>query len=141
MGRRLLLEQSHSSAAGKGYNVTAAQIPLTSLSDDIAVTRSLLSAQKGPTVLVGHSYGGAVITGAATTTPQVKALVYITAFEVGSRGELRLSASKDRPRLGLPRLRLMKAAFFGSTARNFTNRSAAMSPMMKLQSWQLYKSP
>lgn len=62
----------------KGYNVTAAQIPLTSLSDDIAVTRRLLS--KEPTVLVGHSYGGAVITGAAMETSQVKALVYITAF-------------------------------------------------------------
>lgn len=63
-----------------GVDVIAAQIPLTSLDDDIAVTRRLLSMQTGPTVLVGHSYGGAVITGAATTTPQVKALVYITAF-------------------------------------------------------------
>src|ERR1700735_2432691 len=58
----------------KGYNVTAAQIPLKSLADDIEVTRRLLSAHTGPTVLVGHSYGGAVITGAATATLQVKAL-------------------------------------------------------------------
>ncbi len=64
----------------KGFDVTAAQIPLTSLADDIAVTRRLLGMQTGPTVLVGHSYGGAVITGAATETPEVKALVYITAF-------------------------------------------------------------
>jgi pimeloyl-ACP methyl ester carboxylesterase len=64
----------------KGFNVTAAQIPLTSLDDDIAVTRRLLSLQTGPTVLVGHSYGGAVITGAATETLGVKALVYITAL-------------------------------------------------------------
>ena len=56
----------------KGYSVTAAQIPLTSLADDIAVTRRLLSANVEPTVLVGHSYGGAVITGAATATPQAK---------------------------------------------------------------------
>jgi pimeloyl-ACP methyl ester carboxylesterase len=40
----------------KGFNVTAAQIPLTSLADDIVVTRNLLAAQKGPTVLAGHSY-------------------------------------------------------------------------------------
>ena len=46
------LLQSH------GFNVTAAQIPLTSLDDDTAVTRRLLSMQTGPTVLVGHSYGG-----------------------------------------------------------------------------------
>lgn len=80
----------------KGYTVTAAQIPLTSLSDDIAVTRRLLSAQTEPTVLVGHSYGGAVITGAATTTPQVKALVYITAFGL-DEGESLDSLSKQGP--------------------------------------------
>ena len=42
----------------QSYTVTAAQLPLTSLSEDIAVTRRILSMQKGPTVLVGHSYGG-----------------------------------------------------------------------------------
>jgi pimeloyl-ACP methyl ester carboxylesterase len=48
----------------EGFNVAAAQLPLTSLEDDIAVTRNMLAAQKGPTVVVGHSYGGEVITGA-----------------------------------------------------------------------------
>jgi len=80
----------------KGYNVTAAQIPLKSLQDDIEVTRRLLSAQTGPTVLVGHSYGGAVITGTATATPQVKALVYITAFGL-DEGESLESLSKQGP--------------------------------------------
>jgi len=80
----------------KGYKVTAAQIPLTSLSDDIAVTRRLLSASAEPTVLVGHSYGGAVITGAATHAPQVKALVYITAFGL-DEGESLDSLSKQGP--------------------------------------------
>ena len=80
----------------KGYNVTAAQIPLQSLTDDIAVTRRLLSAHTSPTVLVGHSYGGAVITGAATATPQVKALVYITAFGL-DEGESLESLSKQSP--------------------------------------------
>ena len=80
----------------KGYNVTAAQIPLTSLSDDIAVTRRLLSSSTEPTVLVGHSYGGAVITGAATAIPQVKALVYITAFGL-DEGESLESLSKQGP--------------------------------------------
>ena len=79
-----------------GYNVTAAQIPLTSLADDIAVTQRLLSAQKGPTVLVGHSYGGAVVTGAATGMPQVKGLVYITAFGLDA-GESLASLSKQGP--------------------------------------------
>ncbi|AXC16394.1 putative signal peptide protein (plasmid) [Acidisarcina polymorpha] len=80
----------------KGYNVTAAQIPLQSLTGDIEVTRRLLTANNGPTVLVGHSYGGAVITGAATATPQVKALVYITAFGL-DEGESLESLSKQGP--------------------------------------------
>ena len=80
----------------KGYTVTAAQIPLTSLGEDIAVTRRWLSAQTEPTVLVGHSYGGAVITGAAVTTPQVKALVYITAFAL-DEGESLDSLSRQGP--------------------------------------------
>jgi pimeloyl-ACP methyl ester carboxylesterase len=80
----------------KGYTVTAAQIPLDSLENDIEVTRRLLSEQPEPTVLVGHSYGGAVITGAATATPQVKALVYITAFGL-DEGESLESLSRQGP--------------------------------------------
>ena len=80
----------------KGYNATAAQIPLTSLADDIAVTKRLLSAQKGPTILVGHSYGGAVITGAANGESYVKGLVYITAFGLDA-GESLASLSKQGP--------------------------------------------
>ncbi|HET6983266.1 MAG TPA: alpha/beta hydrolase [Myxococcaceae bacterium] len=62
-----------------GYYVTAVQIPLTSLDDDIAVTKRVIDAQKGPVVVVGHSYGGAVITGAAGGA-NVKSLVYVDAF-------------------------------------------------------------
>lgn len=80
----------------EGYDVTAAQIPLTSLDDDIAVTRRLLGDRTKPTVLVGHSYGGAVITGAATTTPHVKALVYITAFGL-DEGESLASLAQQGP--------------------------------------------
>jgi pimeloyl-ACP methyl ester carboxylesterase len=64
----------------RGYQVTAAQIPLTSLADDVAVTRRILSLQKGPTVLVGHSYGGMVISAAAVAAPMVTSLVYVSAF-------------------------------------------------------------
>ncbi len=64
----------------QGYTVTAVQDPMTSLADDVATTRRVLEAQKGPVVLVGHSYGGAVITEAANGFPAVKALVYIAAF-------------------------------------------------------------
>ena len=62
-----------------GYRVSVVQNPTISLEDDVAVTRRTLSAQDGPTILVGHSYGGAVITEAGNG-PKVVGLVYITAF-------------------------------------------------------------
>src|SRR5687767_11530090 len=62
-----------------GYDVTVVQNPTTSLADDVAATRLALSQQSGPVVLVGHSYGGVVISEAGSD-PQVKALVYIAAF-------------------------------------------------------------
>lgn len=64
----------------RGYNVTAVQIPLTSLADDVNVTGHVLSMQKGPTILVAHSYGGAVITAAGANASNVVGLVYISAF-------------------------------------------------------------
>ncbi|MBM3116215.1 alpha/beta hydrolase [Jeongeupia naejangsanensis] len=64
----------------EGFEVTAAQLPLSSLADDAAVTRNLLSMRDVPTVLVGHSYGGAVISEAASNIGNVVALVYIAAF-------------------------------------------------------------
>jgi pimeloyl-ACP methyl ester carboxylesterase len=63
-----------------GYHVVAVQNPLSSLPDDIATTKRLIDAQQGPVVVVGHSYGGVVITGAASGNPNVKALVYLAAF-------------------------------------------------------------
>ncbi len=64
----------------KGYRVTVVQNPLTSLKDDVDATVRALDRQDGPTVLVGHSWGGTVITEAGTR-PKVAALVYIAAFQ------------------------------------------------------------
>jgi pimeloyl-ACP methyl ester carboxylesterase len=63
-----------------GYMVTAVQIPLSSLSDDVAATKRVLDGQPGRVVLVGHSWGGAVITAAAAGNKNVKSLVYVAAF-------------------------------------------------------------
>jgi pimeloyl-ACP methyl ester carboxylesterase len=63
-----------------GYTVRVPPNPLRSLPGDSATVRSFLSTIPGPIVLVGHSYGGAVITNAATNNPEVKALVYVDAF-------------------------------------------------------------
>src|SRR5213082_2434684 len=62
-----------------GYNVSIVQNPTISLEDDVAYTKRALAAQDGPAILVGHSYGGAVITEAGND-PKVAGLVYITAF-------------------------------------------------------------
>ena len=63
----------------QGYSVAIVQNPTISLADDVAVTKRVIAAQDGPVILVGHSYGGAVITEAGSD-PKVARLVYITAF-------------------------------------------------------------
>ncbi|MEU5217366.1 alpha/beta hydrolase [Streptomyces sp. NPDC020807] len=63
-----------------GHSVLAAANPLRGLAEDTAYLRGVLAAVDGPVVLVGHSYGGAVISGAAVGNSRVKALVYIAAF-------------------------------------------------------------
>jgi pimeloyl-ACP methyl ester carboxylesterase len=78
-----------------GYNVSIVQNPTTSLADDVAVTRRALAAQNGPAILVGHSYGGAVITEAGTD-PNVAGLVYIATFAPDT-GESVSALIKDPP--------------------------------------------
>ena len=63
----------------KGLHVACAQNPLSSIDDDVASTNRLVNAQDGPVLLVGHSYGGAVIT-VAGDNPKVNGLVYVAAF-------------------------------------------------------------
>lgn len=70
----------HDLLQAKGLSVSVVQLPHTSMADDVAATRLVLSQQQGSTVLVGHSYGGAVITEAGTGE-SVKALVYVAAFQ------------------------------------------------------------
>jgi len=63
-----------------GYNVTAPQFPLTALADNVARLRQVLEAQKGPTIVAGHSYGGQIMTALGTNAPNVVGLVYIAGF-------------------------------------------------------------
>jgi pimeloyl-ACP methyl ester carboxylesterase len=78
-----------------GYNVAIVQNPTLSLADDVAATRRIIAMQSGSVVLVGHSYGGAVITEAGND-PKVTRLVYITAF-APDKGESVSSLIKDPP--------------------------------------------
>jgi len=79
----------------RGYRVTIVQNPLTSLADDVAATRRALARQDGATILVGHSWGGTVITEAGGND-KVKALVYVAAF-APSAGEASLDGVKGYP--------------------------------------------
>jgi pimeloyl-ACP methyl ester carboxylesterase len=65
---------------GEGYHVIAPQFPLTSLADDVARLRQVLEFQDGRTIVVGHSYGGQVMTALGRNAPSVVGLVYIAAF-------------------------------------------------------------
>ena len=78
-----------------GYTVSVVQNPTISLADDVAVTKRVLATHSGPVILVGHSYGGAVITEAGND-PKVAGLVYIAAFAL-DKGESVSSLIKDPP--------------------------------------------
>src|ERR1700675_2162846 len=78
-----------------GYHVSIVQNPTTTLADDVAVTKRMLAAQDGPAILVGHSYGGVVITEAGND-PKVAGLVYIAAF-APDQGESVASLIKNPP--------------------------------------------
>jgi pimeloyl-ACP methyl ester carboxylesterase len=78
-----------------GFDVTIVQNPTVSLGDDVAVTKRAIAAQKGPVLLVGHSYGGVVITEAGND-PRVKGLVYVAAF-APDKGESVSSLIKNPP--------------------------------------------
>ena len=81
-----------------GYNVSVVQEPLTSLADDVTATNRILDRQNGPAVLVGHSYGGVVIT-AAGNNSHVASLVYVAAYEP-DEGQTIASLIKDFPSKG-----------------------------------------
>ncbi len=83
----------------RGFNVTIVQEPITSLADDVAATNRVLDLQDGPTLLVGHSYGGMVITEAGRNA-HVAGLVYVAAFQP-DKGESLLSLASSKPAGGM----------------------------------------
>lgn len=83
----------HDRLTAKGYKVTVVQPPMTSLQEDVAATRRILDQQSGPSILVGHSYGGMVITEAGNAN-NVAGLVYIAAFQPDAGESLFDLASK-----------------------------------------------
>src|SRR5258708_7383185 len=95
----------------RGYKVVAVQNSIFSYAKDIETTKRVLDAQQGPIVLVGHSYGGAVIPAAAAGNPTVKSLVYVAAFAPDS-GEALGALLQRYPDLGLGKALVPDAAGF-----------------------------
>src|SRR5438477_4734668 len=125
-------EDVHNILTRDGHHVAIVQIPTLSLADDVVVTRRVIDAPDGPVILVGHSYGGAVITEAGND-PKVAGLVYIAAF-APDNGESVASIIKNPapgapvppilpPREGF--LYLDKAKFAASFAADVTPKLAA----------------
>jgi len=129
----------------KGLAVTVVALPHTSLEDDIAATRLAVDVQSGPTVLVGHSYGGAVITEAGVA-PNVKALVYVAALQP-DKGETLLEISSRFP-MGIDSKMLDDERFVPSPAsyhemigsdlpRDVTDFMAASAKPMRVDTFQM----
>jgi len=116
----------------KGYNVSIVQNPTISFAGDVAATKAVLAAQDGPVVLVGHSYGGAVITEAGND-PKVSRLVYIAAFAPDKGESVKTLTSNPAPGAPVPPilppvdgfLMLDKAKFASSFAGDLPAARAA----------------
>ena len=106
----------------QGYNVAIVQNPTISLADDVAVTKRAIAAQNGPVILVGHSYGGAVITEAGND-PDVAGLVYITAFAPDRNESVQTLIQNPAPGAPVPRSYLLSMDFSTWTARKSRTRS------------------
>lgn len=108
-----------------GYNVTAPQFPLTSQEDNIARLREVLDLQTGPTLIVGHSYGGQIMTGLGTDSPNVAGLVYIAAFGLDEGEKIEALLSQGPPTPALAHLRIDDQGFAWIPQSDFVEHFAA----------------
>src|SRR5256714_3433017 len=108
-----------------GYNVTAPQFPETSLADDVARLRQVLNRQSGPTVVVGHSYGGQIMTSLGADAPNVVALVYIAAFGLDEGESLGALLGKGPPTPALAHLTVDEQGFGWLPKDDFVGHFAA----------------
>lgn len=107
-----------------GYHVSAPQFPLTSLADDVARLRHVLTLQDGPTVVVGHSYGGQVMTALSTDSSNVVGLVYIAAFGLDDGESLGALLSQGPPTPALAHQFIDTEGFAWLTEDDFVNHFA-----------------
>jgi pimeloyl-ACP methyl ester carboxylesterase len=94
----------------KGFRVKSVGIPLTSFADDVAATKRAIAAEDGPLILVGHSYGGLVITEAGND-PKVAGLVYVAAFAPDANQSITEISKPFPPLLGTTKLQPLSDGF------------------------------
>ena len=122
-----------------GYRVGIVQNPTISLDDDVAFTRRVIAAQPGPVILVGHSYGGVVITQAGND-PKVAGLVYIAAFEPDKGESVATLIANPPPGAPVPPILPPQMGSFCSTRRSSPQRSRPTFPLTWPTSWPIPKS-
>ena len=108
-----------------GYHVTAPQFPMTSLAADVARLRQVLARQDGPTIVVGHSYGGQIMTGLGADAPHVVGLVFIAAFGLDQGESIGALLSQGPPSPALAHLIIDERGFAWLPERDFTAHFAA----------------
>jgi pimeloyl-ACP methyl ester carboxylesterase len=109
----------------EGRRVTAPQFPMTSLADDVARLRQVLTLQDGPTVLVGHSYGGQIMTALGADAPNVVGLVYIAAFGLDEGESLGALLAQGPPTPALVHQFVDERGFVWLSEDDFVNHFAA----------------
>ncbi len=136
-----------------GYEVTAVQNPLRSFADDVATTRRVIDAQQGAVVLVGHSYGGAVITRAAVGASNVRALVYVAAFAPDAGENLQSLLEKYPSKIGaalvpdaagflyIDRTKFKEAFAADVSERDLSVLAAAQKPINSQIFGEVYETP
>jgi len=114
-----------------GYNVIAPQFPETSLAADVARLRQVLHRQDGPTIVVGHSYGGQIITALGMDAPNVAGLVYIAAFGLDEGESIGMLLSTGLPTPALAHLDIDSHGFAWLPEDDFVKHFAAdVDPVM-----------
>jgi pimeloyl-ACP methyl ester carboxylesterase len=108
-----------------GYTVTAPQFPESSLADDVARLRQVLNRQHGPTVVVGHSYGGQIMTSLGTDAPNVVGLVYIAAFGLDEGESIGGLLAQGTPTAALAHLDIDEQGFAWVPEEDFVSHFAA----------------
>jgi pimeloyl-ACP methyl ester carboxylesterase len=108
-----------------GYTVTAPQFPLNTLADNVARLRQVLARQTGPTIVVGHSYGGQIVTALGTDAPNVVGLVYISAFGLDQGESIGALLAQGPPTPALAHLSIDQQGFAWLPEDDFVHHFAA----------------